>query len=136
MIVFADTSALFGLMTRDDRVHGEATRAFHYLSQQQAMLVSSSYVLVETIALLQNRLGLAAVQDFHARFLPLLEIIWVDERWHQRAMQRLLSSQRRQLSLVDCLSFEIIEIKKLDYAFAFDEHFQQEGIPVISPPMS
>lgn len=134
MIVFADTSALFALMNRNDWVHLEAKHTFHYLSQRQAMLISSSYVLVETIALLQHRVGLAAAQDFHAKVLPLLEIIWVDDRWHQRAMQRLLSSQRRKLSLVDCLSFEIIELKKLDYAFAFDEHFQQEGILVVSPP--
>jgi predicted nucleic acid-binding protein len=134
MIVFADTSALFGLMAQNDRIHEEAKQAFNYLGRQEAMLVTSSYVLVETIALLQNRVGLAAVQDFYVKLQPLLEIIWVDERWHQRAMQRLLSSQRRKLSLVDCVSFEIIEMKKLDYAFAFDEHFEQEGIPVVLPP--
>ena len=50
-------------------------------------------------------------------------------------MLRLLSSQRRKLSLVDCLSFELIEAKKIDYAFAF-EHFQQQGILIIAAPMS
>jgi hypothetical protein len=64
-----------------DEVHVQAKQTFHYLSQQQAMLVYSSYVLVGTIALLQNRVGLPVVQDFfHAKLLPLLEIIWVDER--------------------------------------------------------
>jgi hypothetical protein len=35
-------------------------------------------VLVETVALLQRRIGLAAVQDFQTKIVPLLEFIGVD----------------------------------------------------------
>lgn len=133
MMVFADTSALFALLARNDRMHPAARAAFEHLARHDARLVTSSYVLVETIALLQRRIGVAAVRDFHAKIAPLLEIIWVDGAWHARAMHRLLMSGARDLSLVDCMSFEIIEAKALTYAFAFDKHFRAEGIPIVAP---
>ncbi len=83
--------------------------------------------------MLQRRIGLAAVQDFQARIIPLLEVIWVDSIWHGRAMHRLFMSRAPDLSLVDCLSFEIIEAKALPLAFAFDKHFQAEGVSTVAP---
>ena len=130
-MVFADTSGLFALLARDDSMHTSARAAFDYLAQQQAGLLTSSYVLVETIALLQRRIGLLAVQDFQTRIAPLLEFVWVDTNWHDRAMQRLVMSNRRDLSLVACLSFVIIEVQEIKLAFAFDKHFEEQGIKTI-----
>lgn len=133
MMVFADTSAFFALLAHNDRMHEPARAAFKYLGQRDARLITSSYVLVETVALLQRRIGLAAVQDFQTKIVPLLEFIWVDSAWHTRAMHRLLISGQRDLSLVDCLSFEIIEVKEIPFAFAFDNHFQAQGIQIVTP---
>ena len=38
----------------------------------------------------------------------LIEIVWVDEVIHRAAQHALLVSNRRSLSLVDCVSFEIL----------------------------
>ena len=106
MIVFADTSALYALMVRDDVNHERAKDLFKQYEEQDMRLLTSSYVLVETIALLQRRVGSLAVSDFQLKIFPLLEVVWVDEEWHGRAMQR-LAREGKKLSLVDCLSFEI-----------------------------
>ncbi len=127
MIVFADTSALFALMVRDDHMHSDAGQNFEYFKMQTASLVTSSYVLVETMALLQHRIGMEPVHDFNARIFPLLEIVWVERDWHTRALQRLVSHNRRTLSLVDCLSFEIMEARDIRIAFTFDRHFEENG---------
>jgi predicted nucleic acid-binding protein len=84
-------------------------------------------VLLETLALLQRRVSLAAVSDFQMKIQPLIDVIWVDEGWHARAMRRLLAEDDQSLSLVDCLSFEIMEAKALDTAFAYDSHFDEQG---------
>jgi predicted nucleic acid-binding protein len=136
MRVFVDTSGLFALLAGNDKMHQPARAAFHYLSQRDARLITSSYVLVETVALLLYCIGLAAVQDFHAKIVPLLEFIWVDSTLHDRAMQRLLMSRRRDLSLVDCLSLEIIELKEIQFALAFDKHFQEHGIQSVTPDVT
>ena len=126
MIVFADTSALFALMVRDDAMHVRAKENFRYFGKNDARLLTSSYVLVETIALLQRRVGPPAVLDFQMKIHPLLEVVWVDEEWHGRAMQR-LAREGRNYSLVDCLSFEIMDSRDLDTAFAYGRHFTDQG---------
>jgi predicted nucleic acid-binding protein len=126
MIVFADTSALFALMVRDDAMHVRAQENFSYFARNDVRLLTSSYVLVETVALLQRRVGPPAVLDFQMKIYPLLEVVWVDEEWHGRAMQR-LSREGRNYSLVDCLSFEIMDSRDLDTAFTFDRHFTDQG---------
>lgn len=130
MIVFADTSALFALLVRDDFMHIRAKENFAYFAKHGVQLLTSSYILVETITLLQRRIGLAPVHDFNSKILPLLEIVWADAEWHSRAMQRLLAQNKRNLSLVDCLSFEIMETREITQAYAFDQHFADNGFTI------
>ena len=127
MIVFADTSALFALLVRDDLMHIRAKENFAYFARHGVQLLTSSFVLVETVALLQRRIGLASVHDFNAKILPLLEVVWIDAEWHGRAMHRLLAQDGRGLSLVDCVSFEIMEAREIKEAFTFGRHFEENG---------
>jgi len=65
--VFVDTSALIALVVANDSAHASALRVFTRLELQQAALVTSSYVLVETYALIGRRYGLPVVRDFRLR---------------------------------------------------------------------
>jgi predicted nucleic acid-binding protein len=46
MIVFADTSALFALLVRDDYMHVRAKANFEYFVQNDTLILTSSYVLL------------------------------------------------------------------------------------------
>ena len=127
MNVFADTSGLFALLANNDYMHIRAREKFAYFAGHSVKLVTSSFVLVETIAFLQRPIGLAPFHDFNAKILPLLEVIWVDGKWYKRATQRLFARNNRDVSLVDCLSFEIMESLEIKYAFAFDSHFEENS---------
>ena len=107
-----------------------AQQNFAYFAQHRAELLTSSFVLVETAALLQRRVGLAAVHDFQSKIIPLLEIIWANGDWYTRAIQRLFALNDRNISLVDCLSFEIMESREITYAFSFDKHFPENGFSI------
>jgi predicted nucleic acid-binding protein len=102
------------------------------LIEASLSLICNNYVLVETVAVLHNRLGMDAVMVFQNDVKPILTILWVDEEMHQRAMSALLAAQRRRLSLVDCASFESIRQAGLRQAFAFDVHFEEQGLEVLS----
>ena len=130
MNVFVDTSGYFALLVQNDHMHIRAKENFSYFAEQNAQLVTSSFVLVETIALLQRRIGLAPVHDFNAKILPLLDVIWVNDKWYTCAMQRLFAQNNRNVSLVDCLSFEIMDSLEIKYAFAFDRHFEENGFTI------
>lgn len=129
--VFADTSALFALLNAGDENHSRAARAFERLGARQAPLLSTSFVLVETYALLGRRLGLSAVRDFRADFAPLLDVVWVDESLQNRGLDLLLDRQKRSLSLVDAVSFVAMRDRDIDEAFAFDPHFAQEEFSLV-----
>ncbi len=130
MKVFADTSALFALFVKNDYMHIRARENFKYLARQNAVLVTSSFVLVETTALLQRRIGLGPVNDFNRKIFPVLEIVWVDDKWYAKAIQRLFAQNNRNVSLVDCLGFEIMEAFQIEHAFAFDRHFEENGFTI------
>ncbi len=129
--VFADTSALLALLNGEDENHARAERAFASLGARRALLVSTSFVLVETYALLGRRLGLEAVRSFRADLAPLIDVVWVDEAIHNAGLDLLLDRRKRLLSLVDAVSFIAMRQKNLDEAFAFDPHFEQEGFSLV-----
>ncbi|MDO8673144.1 MAG: PIN domain-containing protein [Dehalococcoidia bacterium] len=131
MPVFIDTSAFCALINAKDVNHDAASGAWQVLGEQGEMLCTSNYVLVETIAVLTRQLGLEALRDFHIRFVPVLEVHWIDEPIHRLAMAALLTAGRRQLSLVDCTSFEVMRRLGLETAFVFDPHFGEQGFSCI-----
>ncbi len=127
MTVFIDTSAICAaLYLRDERSEA-AGKAWSELSGRNEALVTTNYVLLEALSLLQRRLGHQVVRDFQTDFVPLLQVTWVDAVLHKRAVAAFLTAGRRDLSLVDCVSFEVMRQLSLDTAFAFDEHFRQQG---------
>jgi len=82
---------------------------------------------VETVALLQHRLGLAPVRDFVDHLMPVLSIEWVSEALHRKGIERLLREDRRRLSLVDCVSQEFMRSQGLRDVLALDPHFAEAG---------
>jgi len=94
-------------------------------------ILTNNYVLVESIVIIQKRLGLSKVRDFQEKLLPFLTIGWVDENQHQDAVRHILAANRRQLSLVDCSGFETMQRLKIEKVFTFDDHFGEQGFEVI-----
>ena len=131
MNLFVDTSALFAIMDADDGNHRAAFAVLQGLLAGRDTLHTSNYVIVETVALLQNRIGLEAVRSFTADILPIVTVAWVDEGIHRSAHHALLVAGRRQVSLVDCVSFELMRRLDVDRAFCFDPHFAEQGFTVL-----
>jgi predicted nucleic acid-binding protein len=127
MRIFIDTSAFYALLDRDDANHQAAKGAWAKILSAENTLVASNYILVETFALLQNRLGLAAVQAFQEDLVPILNIEFVNLEAHRSGTAALLVAAKRTLSLVDCISFEIMRSLGIKTAFAFDAHFKEAG---------
>ncbi len=128
--VFIDTSAIFALCVPTDRAHGTAVTVFERLRVRDVSLVTTSYVLVETYALLGHRVDRESVEAFRADFAPLLEIVWVDRELHERGLDT-METKPRGVSLVDAVSFVCIRNEGVDEVFAFDRHFEQEGFTML-----
>lgn len=131
MRVFVDTSAFYALLDRDDDNHEKARTAWAEIVDAGDLTVTDSYVLVETVALLQSRLGLEAVRGFEEAIVPVLHVEFVTADLHRLGMAALLIASRRRLSLVDCVSFEIMRRNGISTSFTFDGHFKEQGFRVI-----
>jgi predicted nucleic acid-binding protein len=131
MKVFVDTSAFYALASASDEFHPQARATFEQLLQEEAELLTSSYVLVESFALIQTRLGFQVLEAFVSSIGDLVEIVWVGEEVHRRAWK--LLKKKQKVSFVDCTSF-LIAKEEGAQVFAFDQDFIREGLPVIPPP--
>jgi len=127
MKVLVDTSALLAILDADDANHGEAREVWQALLGRDATLLCTNYVLLETFALVQHRLGLEALSVLLSDVASVLSLRWVDAQVHAAAVTALLIARRRKLSLVDCVSFEIARQSGVEIAFAFDRHFAEQG---------
>ena len=126
MRVFVDTSAFLALLDADDKSHERALRLWTNLLSTGRMLCSN-YVIVETFALVQRHLGMESAKNFQGRLVPVLTICWVDKSNHNAGMSAVLTASQRHLSLVDCISFEVMRQYGIQAAFTFDRRFQTQG---------
>ena len=131
MNVFADTSSLYAAIVRTEDRHRESLAILEGLLSGGRVIQTTNYVALETISLLQHRIGLEPVRDFEERMLPLISVSWIDAELHRRGMKRLLREGKRKLSLTDCISFEFMAAAGLRYAFSLDRHFVEAGFRLL-----
>lgn len=129
--VFVDTSALYAYLVADDRQHAKAKRLGDEIIQHEHTLVTHSFVICEMVALLRSRISLDAVDQWHNVLVPLFDVTWVDAGLYQRAIRNLVSTGRRQVSVTDHISFELMRQRDISSAFAFDPHFKQFGFQTL-----
>jgi predicted nucleic acid-binding protein len=132
MTAFVDTSAFLAVLVADDEYHNAAAAAWRRLIVTEEALVTNNYVLVETLALLQRRIGMGAVRAFQTHLMPSLVVRWIDEATHQQAMAAVLSANRRDLSLVDSVSFQTMRQEGISRVFTFDAHFVEQGFHLVT----
>lgn len=131
MTVFVDTSAILAVLDSSDECHDSAAEEFRSLLDGKEALETSSYVLVESHALVQARLGMEAVQTLVRDLVALFTVVWIDGDLHRAAVSAVLAANRRRLSLVDCASFEVMTRRGLRTAFTLDRHFEEQGFEVV-----
>lgn len=130
-MIYVDTSAFLALVHSDDPNYEQAMQTWKKLIEDEQRLVSNNYVLVESIALIQRRVGLRAVSILHNDILPFVEIDWLDEELHNAIVKAVLKTNRRQISLVDSSSFDTMRRYEIETVFAFDSHFSDQGFEII-----
>jgi predicted nucleic acid-binding protein len=129
--IFIDTSALYASVSMKDNDYSIALPIWKELVQRGDTLITNNYVLVECFSLLQSRFGIEAVRQLQTNIVQFLQIDWVGEQQHIRSVNDVFTANRRQLSLVDCSSFETMRRLGIDKVFTFDEHFREQGFEVI-----
>ena len=124
---FVDTSAFYAIIDRSDSAHADVAATWTSLLETEKCLITSNYVLLETIALLQNRISNKAALLFQNDILNVIDIHWITQTIHELSVELWKSQNRRHLSLVDCSSFILMGQCRCDEAFSLDTHFAEHG---------
>jgi predicted nucleic acid-binding protein len=124
-VIFIDTSAIYALASRSDPNHSKAKAKFSAIIESNVPLLTHNYVLVETLALLQRRLGLESAIRFESEN-RWFEIVWVTADVHAEATRR-WNLGTRGVSFVDHVSFLVMQLRRVTTAFAFDDDFRDAG---------
>ena len=134
MTVFVDSSALYAVLDRDDSNHAAAAEVWRRLVKDGEDLLTHNYVLVESCALAQRRLGAAALRVLNQDIVPLFRVEWISEGRHRRAVDMAVAAGRKKLSVVDCASFVVMRETGVREAFCFDRHFGEFGFEAVPGP--
>ncbi len=125
-MIFLDTSAIYAVADNADPNHASALEKFNQALSTGEPIGLHNYILVESAALLQARLGLRVALQF-LKEANAFQIEWVDRNLHKKALQELEKIGKRGVSFVDCLSFLVMRQKGIKRVLAFDPDFADQG---------
>ena len=130
-MIFLDTSAIYALADANDLRHSEAKDMFNLAFDNDEDILIHNYVIIESAALLQRRLGLYVALQFLDQIAS-IQTHWIDAEDHSQAVTLLQGRDNRGLSLVDCASFVVMRRYGVMQAIAFDVDFEHEGFSIYS----
>lgn len=121
-----DTSGFFSMHDEAEKHHARAVAAF----RNSRFRLTTNYVLAEYAALalirgLPRKKTLAFSREVLAD--ASVEIVWVDEDLHRRAVELMSERADKNYSLCDAASFVLMRKREISEALTTDKHFEQEG---------
>ncbi len=124
--IFVDTGGWYATIVRKDHDHKAAKE---FLTNNKLPLITSDYVMDETVTLLQSRVG----HNYAVSFLDTLQtsqqiqLIYLTSSNIAETIKLFRNRPDKGWSFTDCSSFVLMHEYQIQVAFAFDEHFQQAG---------
>ncbi len=131
MALVLDTSAFYAYLVEKDLYHEPVSRILVEALQAGERLYSSSFVLCETLGLLQIRHGPKAAGVFMDKVFPVVEWRWVDQALFARMWELAREQSRRWFTLVDASVVACIEQLPGSTCIAVDDGLRAFDFPVL-----
>ena len=100
------------------------------------MLVTTDFVVDETLTLIRFRMGLPAADAWWEQIDGSPRLRWerVDSDRFAKGHGLFFRYRDKDLSFTDCTSFVVMRELKLTHAITTDRHFRQMGFQMVSGP--
>lgn len=123
-LILVDTSAFFAIADKSDQHHAAA---LDFVGSNERPLVTTDLIIVETLNLVQARLGTFHALRLGKRLLhsELITTLRVSPEDMRNAWEIFQRYRDKEFSFTDCTCFVLMERMAIDTAFAFDIHFRQ-----------
>ena len=116
-----------------DRQHARARAFRDRWYEDGGILISTDFVMDETLTLLRMRLGLRAVESWwnQVEGSPRIRWEWIDPMRAERARHWFFRWRDKDFSFTDCSSFAVMKELRITEALTNDEHFMHAGFRVL-----
>ncbi|MHA2298823.1 MAG: type II toxin-antitoxin system VapC family toxin [Candidatus Hodarchaeales archaeon] len=131
-----DSSAFIAYANKKDQHHADADKVFEELKKQDSpysVLVTSYYVIDETITSLRKHVSHASASEWGEKIFSskIIDLVIEEQKLLMNAWEFFRKYQDKVLSYTDCVIGTIVNERKIDEIFAFDEDFKKLGFNVI-----
>ena len=128
--IFADTSAWFALLSKNDKNHQKIKNIYQTLLENNNTLVLSNQILGETFTLIRYKIE---NNNLPFKFIKLInksmmiKKIHIEAKTEKNAIKILENYKDQRFSYVDATSFAVMNRLDLKYALSLDRHFAAAG---------
>ena len=131
--IFVDTAGWMACADEADPAHRRACSARDTALEQGQLLVTTDYVLDETLTLIRTRLGLTAAEAWWEQVENSSRVRWewISVTRAEKARHLFFRYRDKDYSFTDCTSFVVMNELKLKQALTTDDHFRQMGFSVL-----
>ena len=131
--LFVDTAGWMACADAADPHHQAARTTRDQWLEREGQLVTSDYVIDETLTLLRLRLGLEAAENWWHSIAASKRVQreLIDEERAERARGIFFRYRDKDFSFTDCTSFALMREMRLRQALTTDAHFRQAGFQML-----
>ena len=131
--LFVDTAGWMACADEADPAHHRALQSRDTALKSESVLVTTDYVIDETLTLIRIRLTLAAAEGWWAQLegSSRLRWEWIGMARADKARDVFFRHRDKSYSFTDCTSFVVMKELKLKQVLTTDRHFRQMGFEVL-----
>jgi predicted nucleic acid-binding protein len=134
--VFVDTAGWMACADSADPDHARCRAARDAALKAGQTLITTDFVVDETLTLIRFRLGLAGAEAWWEQIDRSPRLRWerVDSSRFEKARTLFFQYRDKDFSFTDCTSFVIMREIRLTHAITTDRHFRQAGFQMLPGP--
>lgn len=131
--IFVDTAGWVACADRSDAAYDACRAARDGAMRSGQMLVTTDFVVDETLTLMRVRLGLSVAETWWHQIEGSRRLRWerISQERFERARELFFRHRDKGYSFTDCTSFAVMRELKLTAALTTDKHFKQMGFDVV-----
>jgi uncharacterized protein len=131
--VFLDTSFAIALSAVTDQNHARAVQIAEQLELSNTRLVTTQAILLEIgNSLSKQRYRSAAISLLDSLSSdPNVEVVSLTDALYKAAFNLFRSRTDKEWGLVDCVSFTVMQDRRMTEALTADDHFNQAGFKAL-----
>ena len=132
-LLFVDTAGWMACADAADPKHRQSTKARDRWLEQKGVLLTTDYVIDETLTLIRKRISLKAAAAWWAQIEASSRVRFeaIDAERAENAREIFFRYGDKDFSFTDCTSFVVMKELRLDQVLSTDGHFRQMGFDLL-----